>query len=416
MTCHHRLDQNSDAPSSQDAKHCNVELHVLDPHGDLTLRIVHETSTQEAQVCSRTLARTSKYFAALLYGGFSECEAKYDDASWENSGGGGSGNSSWTVRVEELDPSTLVSILRYLHSTNVAHMKSLAGVEICEIVRMVNYLGCEKALHDLVPVWRRTIQQEIYHESEKYYADVLLAAIFLGLDDLAAMILNRLQADVNKISRSREFSKLTARTLKDMDDPLTYKDYTPVEIDPMLEAFDIESSLKENRDALWLEEDRRKAQALYAYQFEFAEYLPSQSSSGASRGKAVCRIADVDNATLARRAETLASEPTKQHHMLRATALCQALKKRRMSRENFEPATHKSVSLIACLRKLRRLCYELRFAEPWLRGLEFPTEQLLADLRNWEKEFAESIEEYNTFPPSDEISDFLQKQKKLYGF
>ncbi|KXJ89889.1 hypothetical protein Micbo1qcDRAFT_206162 [Microdochium bolleyi] len=426
----------STSTSSHHAKRLHTSPHILDPHGDLTLRIIHHeatTATEETTptatasttttstatdvlVCSRTLARASRYFSALLYGRFRESQTHQNHSpSAPDSGGDSSSSSSiWTVRIEELDPEILLPILRFLHTTggaSSAQMRSLAGVEICAVVTVVDYLGCEPAFAGLLPAWRAAIQREVYHGSsggEHHFAEVLLAAVYTGQADLARMILDRLQADVNKICRYREFSKTSGRTAKRVEDPLTYKDGTVVEIDPVLEDFfGIGQALKESRDALWLQEKRHKAQGLALYHALLAKWLPTASRQAGKRRMAVLQISRTEDAM-----ETYITVPGTSDRFRRRSlqrVLCDALVTAGAADENFEPALHDSESLLTCFRKLRRL-----FQNDSLPLVAFPVQAMRDELAGIEKKFLVYVDRHNVFKMSDQLTGFLKSQKERY--
>ncbi|KAI1417246.1 hypothetical protein F5Y13DRAFT_185317 [Hypoxylon sp. FL1857] len=78
----------------------------IDPDGDLWLRVGSGQSAVTYIVCSKTLARSSRFFKQLLYGEFAESKKNYIPE----------GNSNWTVVLPEDNPEAMNTVLRILHA------------------------------------------------------------------------------------------------------------------------------------------------------------------------------------------------------------------------------------------------------------------------------------------------------------
>lgn len=75
-------------------------LVTFDDHGDLRLVVGEGGAKRTFVVCSRSLARASKVFKTMLYGGFAESNPQQPD---------------WTVELPEDDPQALSTILHIVH-------------------------------------------------------------------------------------------------------------------------------------------------------------------------------------------------------------------------------------------------------------------------------------------------------------
>lgn len=80
-----------------------ASVMTFDDEGDLRLEVGEKTARRSFVVCSRSLARVSKPFKAMLYGNFAESKSRTKD-------------SKWTVELPEDDPQAFITILHIIHS------------------------------------------------------------------------------------------------------------------------------------------------------------------------------------------------------------------------------------------------------------------------------------------------------------
>lgn len=97
------IDSDSDSDSDRDLdSFIPTEVVEIDPRGDLKLKVVLNTEEKLLfVVCSRALARASRYWEILLYGEFKEAK--------QNNG------EQWVVRVEEDDPYAFHILVLLVH-------------------------------------------------------------------------------------------------------------------------------------------------------------------------------------------------------------------------------------------------------------------------------------------------------------
>ncbi|KAM7185917.1 hypothetical protein V8F33_012106 [Rhypophila sp. PSN 637] len=119
---------------------------ILDPEGDLTLRVGQGNSARDYLVCSRTLARASPFFRTLLYGPFLE-KRPTDGRPWQ-------------VALPEDDPDAAETILQVVHApfdkpSNEGRSSDATVDRLYAILVFVDKYGMRKVLRpwikDMVP-------------------------------------------------------------------------------------------------------------------------------------------------------------------------------------------------------------------------------------------------------------------------
>lgn len=137
--------------------------------------------------------------------------------------------------MEELEPETLVLILRFVHLHDTREMKGLTGMQIRDVVHMLDYLGCEKLFRDVVGAWEATIRKEASKSMKMAGNGLLYAALYLGLKECFVKMMNKLQNQANNPDCCVPPSKSTSATaLRDKNMPLRFRNNKPMEFDPML--------------------------------------------------------------------------------------------------------------------------------------------------------------------------------------
>ena len=120
--------------STTDAKN----LEILDPRGDLTLLVGEDGAG--FQVCSRTLARSSHFWAVLLYGQFSEGKAQQTGHGWQSS-------------LPEDDPEALRVLLLAIHGKFQEMPKSLTLNELANLTVAADKYDMTCSLRPFWPGW-----------------------------------------------------------------------------------------------------------------------------------------------------------------------------------------------------------------------------------------------------------------------
>lgn len=80
-----------------------ASVMIFDDQGDLRLEVGEQKARRSFIVCSKSLARVSKPFKAMLYGNFAESTSREKD-------------SNWTVELPEDSPEAFSTILHIIHS------------------------------------------------------------------------------------------------------------------------------------------------------------------------------------------------------------------------------------------------------------------------------------------------------------
>lgn len=76
--------------------------HVLDIYSDLRLEVGTGSAKHTFAVCSRSVARASRPFQTMLYGGFAEAKTRQTDAHW-------------TVALPEDEPAAFATLMDIVH-------------------------------------------------------------------------------------------------------------------------------------------------------------------------------------------------------------------------------------------------------------------------------------------------------------
>ncbi|KAI0838003.1 hypothetical protein F5Y06DRAFT_304083 [Hypoxylon sp. FL0890] len=90
-------------PVNMDA---SKKLVHIDPDGDLHLEVGLGEAAVTYVVCSKALARVSRFFKQLLYGGFAESKENH----------GQDAKTNWTVSLPEDDPKSILTVLYMVHA------------------------------------------------------------------------------------------------------------------------------------------------------------------------------------------------------------------------------------------------------------------------------------------------------------
>lgn len=387
-----QLEAGTDEKSNTASSHLREDIshdYVMDEHGDLILRLIYDGTTTDVKVCSRTLARSCKFFSTLLYGPFKE----------SNSGLRAQG---WVVVMEELEPETVVRILRFVHLHDTREMKGLTGMQIRDVVHMLDYLGCEKLFRDVMGAWEATIRKEASKSMKMAGNGLLYAALYLGLKECFVKMMNKLQNQANNRDCCVPPSKSTSATaLRDKNMPLRFRNNKPMEFDPMLQQFGLAGLLKARRDFLWAIEQDNKRKGLELYDKLFGKYLPNKDAGKNPRTNRVKEIAQgpvpPPNAPV---------DASVQYH------LCAQLQRKRMPSENFQWANHQAGSLLSCFEKLRGLD---PFPRPPNNQKSPQVQRVESGLRRLGLAYYRQVIKYDKFDLPKWLEDFLESRKKCFG-
>ena len=363
--------------------------YVIDEHGDLTLRLIYDGTTTDVQVCSRTLARSCKFFSILLYGPYKE---SYSELRTRR----------WVVVMEELEPEILVQILRVLHLHDTTEMRSLSGMQINDVLCMLDYLGCEKPFGDLAYAWEATIQKEASKNMKVANDRLLYAALYLGLKECFVEMMNKLQEQANNTDFWMSTSASTSTTiLKHKDMSLRFRNNKPMELDPMLQPFGLVEQLKDRRDSLWAIQQDKKQKGLELYDKRLGQYLPNKDAGKRSRANRVQEIALGP-----------APSPDATAHVAIQYRLCVELQREGMPSENFQWANHQAGSLLNCFKKLRGIYPFLPLEGDWrsLRARRMETE-----LDKLQRAYVSTAIKYDKFDLPKCLEEFLESRRKRFG-
>ncbi|KAJ1324756.1 BTB/POZ domain-containing protein [Microdochium nivale] len=391
----------------------HIPPESLDAHGDLTLRVLGQegNAVAEIQVCSRTLARSSKMFDTLLYGPYSESLQKHSTAT-----------APWVVEIGEVDPDVLKTVLRFLHTHDPQPLKWPSEDQLYEIITMIDYLQCEKSFRSLAwSAWRDRISNETRRSSRARCGKLLYVAIYLGLEDDVVQMLGKLQRNANNVQNPelRRF-KLRRSELRwpeqeqspfqDHNDPalpLMLEENQELRFDAVLDKFDLAASLQKRRDAVWRLEAEAKRKALGVYKSGLAPFDPRiRTDEGGHSLVATCKSAQ------ARRATKVVC-----HDAISGSLWQQLCKHDMLSEMFFEPESHRDESLVACLRGLRKISPEgLDKTSRTLHGECNPLNGMMQEIDELEAEFDKQLDAYNKFEFTEEMTEFLRDRKKLFDF
>ncbi|OBR15017.1 Nuclear pore protein-like protein [Colletotrichum higginsianum IMI 349063] len=124
-----------------------TEPFFFDPRGDLTLKVGNEEDTGGKYtfvVCSRTLARSSTVFTAMLFSGFAESCPRED-----------SEESSWTVELPEDSPYSFSLLMDIIHGHFASLPDMLRARDLHDLLILTNKYDMTHVLHPLARTWFR---------------------------------------------------------------------------------------------------------------------------------------------------------------------------------------------------------------------------------------------------------------------
>lgn len=155
---------------------------TFDDEGDLRLVVGEGKAPRLFVVCSRALARASKPFKAMLYGGFVESKPRKLDAEW-------------TVELPEDNPGAFATILQILHGRFQFVPSTVTAWELYQITILTDKYDMTEILQPWAATWikpfvkRAKILENLYH-----YDEILLwIAWELGHQDLFLNVLSWLE-------------------------------------------------------------------------------------------------------------------------------------------------------------------------------------------------------------------------------
>ncbi|TQN69468.1 hypothetical protein CSHISOI_06104 [Colletotrichum shisoi] len=125
-----------------------TEPFFFDPRGDLTLKVGNKEDMGGKYtfvVCSRTLARSSTVFSAMLFSGFAEsCPKEVSEES-----------SSWTVELPEDSPYSFSLLMDIIHGHFVSLPEMLRARDLHDLLILTNKYDMTHVLHPLALTWFR---------------------------------------------------------------------------------------------------------------------------------------------------------------------------------------------------------------------------------------------------------------------
>jgi hypothetical protein len=133
----------TDAPANITPAPLPISVEVLDPRGDLSL-LAGQPGVM-FRVCSRSLARSSPVWDAMLFGPFSEGKEQQDDD-----------DEGWTVRLPDDNPDSLRILLNAVHSKFDAIPTTLPNESVFSLAVL-----CDKydTVALLKPFWNDWVQK-----------------------------------------------------------------------------------------------------------------------------------------------------------------------------------------------------------------------------------------------------------------
>lgn len=352
------------------------------------------------QVCSRTLARSSKMLDTLLYGPYSESLQKHSSTA-----------APWVVEIGEVDPGMLETVLRILHTHSPQPLTSPSENQLYDMVSVIDYLQCKRSFRFLSQSWQSMIMFTTSFSSRACCGKLLYVAIYLGLEDQVVKMLDGLQRKVNNVKNPGNGCIIQERMFfQDHHDPalpLMLEDEEELRFDTVLDKFDLASSLKKRRDALWRLEVEAKSKALEIYKSGLEPFDPRVKTGANGYSPAeTCKSAQARQATRTICRDAISGSLWRQlceHDMLSETY--------------FEPESHRGNSLKSCLRALGKISLGgLGSTSPVLQGECGPVSGMRQEIHKLKHEFGTQLAAHSKFEFPEGMAKFLQDRKKLFEF
>ncbi|KAK2024072.1 hypothetical protein LX32DRAFT_599429 [Colletotrichum zoysiae] len=117
------------------------QVFYLDSRGDLTLRIGQKDAEEPYQlvVCSRTVARSSAVFRAMLFGGFAESKSE--------------GESSWVVDLPDDEHHLMFLLLTIIHGNFTFLPEKLNPEELYQLLIVADKYDMVHTLRPMLATW-----------------------------------------------------------------------------------------------------------------------------------------------------------------------------------------------------------------------------------------------------------------------
>lgn len=173
---------------------------IFDEDGDLRLEVGNKDgpdccsecspSPPEAQtfvVCSKALARASKPFKAMLYGGFSESKPRGGDAEW-------------TVALPEDDPRALATIMYIIHNSFAMVPGRMAQADLFKLTVLTDKYDMTEVLRPWAHIW---IAPLVKRQSTEHVDQLLWISWVLGHKTLFIEMVKQVQdgCDLNPLNQ-----------------------------------------------------------------------------------------------------------------------------------------------------------------------------------------------------------------------
>lgn len=119
-------------------------FETFEKHYDLTM-LVGRSPTAEFKVCSRSVARTSKYFDTLLYGNFSEAKPE---------------NGNWVMKLPGTDCAAFRIMLSLIHGGH-PEIPETPGEELYNLIKEIDYFDTYHMFEDHCSRWSSKVEFEL---------------------------------------------------------------------------------------------------------------------------------------------------------------------------------------------------------------------------------------------------------------
>jgi hypothetical protein len=159
------------------------EIVIVDPRGDVKLRVGKEESKGGLaifQVCSRTLARSSKVLDTMLYGRFLESQSNAL-----------SNGEEWTIDLPEHSPNAMRIYLNIIHA-KFQEIPTVVSIDnLYELTMLTNYYDSSSLLSCWVDKWMSSIE-EVAKDADQLMPKLLWISWELGHKDIFVSTCNRI--------------------------------------------------------------------------------------------------------------------------------------------------------------------------------------------------------------------------------
>lgn len=148
-----------------------ASVMTFDDEGDLRLEVGEQKAWRSFIVCSRSLARVSRPFKAMLYGGFAESTSRKQDPNW-------------TIELPEDNPQAFITILHIVHSQFGMIPENVTRDQVYQITILTDKYDMTEILRP----WARNWLSQVHSAYFAYPGDEVLTWIAWELGDRSLFV------------------------------------------------------------------------------------------------------------------------------------------------------------------------------------------------------------------------------------